>query len=89
MSFPRIVGPPQPESKIGELERVKGKTIKSVELGEEEKHPGTHQSELMILHFTDGTSMAIQIGSNARNLADRFEGMDTREFSTDFIILWE
>jgi hypothetical protein len=88
MSFPKIVNPPQPESKMDDLRNAEGKTIHSVEFGEEESHKNAHSGELIIIHFTDGTSMAIQTGSNAFILANKFKGLNPEDFQTDLVILW-
>jgi len=86
--FPKFMGPPRPEFKMDELKRAEGKTIKSVEFGEETKCEGVHGSEGMIFHFTDGSSMAILVGSNAEDLTDEFDGMKADAFQTDLMVFW-
>ncbi len=86
--FPKFVGPPRPEFKEAELRRTVGKIIQSVEFGEVENHPDVHQSEGIVIHFTDGTSMAIVVGSNAMNLAQDFKGFDPQDVHTDLMVFW-
>ena len=71
--FPKIIGPPRPEFKLGEIKKAEGKTIQLVEFGEVETH-GIHRREEIIFHFTDGSSMAVMVGSNAINLSHKFKG---------------
>jgi hypothetical protein len=85
--FPKFIGPPHPEFKLEELKKAKGKMIQSVEFGEVE-NPGIHQREEIVMHFTDGSSMAILVGSNALNLTDRFPDMKPEDMSTDLMIFW-
>jgi hypothetical protein len=59
------------------------KTVASVDIGHRRKIPNVHQSELIVIHFTDGTSLAIDTGSNAANISDQPE-----KFRTDFVLKW-
>lgn len=86
--FPKFLGPPRPEFKLGELRKAEGKTIQSVEFGEVEDYPGARNSEGMVFHFTDGSSMAIRIGSNAENVASAHEGLEPQEFHKDLMVFW-
>ena len=83
ISFPKLIGPPRPEYKLQEMKKVEGKTIERVEFGEEEPNPEVHQSEAIVLHFSDGTAMAIRVGSNAVNLKDYKRKLKPIDFSTD------
>jgi hypothetical protein len=84
--LPEIVAPPQPNYSICQLPRIVGKTVASVEFGSQRQHPRVHQSEAMILHFTDGSTLGIHTGSNAGNLAR--EGLTPDEFHVDFMLQW-
>ena len=86
--FPEFAGPPRPEYKLGEIKQAEGKTIQSIEFGEEPIHPDKHQSEGIIIHFTDGTSMTIRVGSNASNLSYEFDGLAPKDVHTDLMIFW-
>jgi hypothetical protein len=86
--FPKFIGPPRPEFKLGEIMGAVGKTIESVKFGEEPTYPGKHQSEGIVIHFADGSAMAIVVGSNAMNLSSQFEGLNPEDVSTDLVVLW-
>lgn len=53
----------------GALEQIKGKTIADWEFGTVELGSECHLSERIILHFTDGSKMTLDIGSNAYNVS--------------------
>ena len=42
----------------------------------------------MILHFTDGSSLGVETGSNAGNLASGREGLTPEDVHVDFILQW-
>jgi hypothetical protein len=79
---------PRPESKMASLQRTIGKTIERVEWGEENNPPSIHQAESIILHFTDGTSMGIVIGSNVTNLGLGGTKKNPCPLSTDLMVAW-
>ena len=86
--LPKITKPPEPHYSIGQLPQIIGKTVERVEYGFREDHQGLHQSEAMILHFTDGSSLGIDTGSNVGNLTDQHDGLTSEEFHVDFILQW-
>ena len=67
------------------LQVVKGKTIKDFEFGYIETPKDVHQAEMIIFHFTDGTSLSITTGSNAWNLSHEFKGLKPKDVHTDLI----
>jgi hypothetical protein len=80
---PKPVTPPEGHYSIVKATEMKGKTVADVEVGHRRKIPGVHQGELIVIHFTDGTSLAIDTGSNAKNISDEPE-----KFHTDFMLEW-
>jgi hypothetical protein len=86
--FPIIVSPPRPEFKLDDLKKIIGKTIASIEFGEVKENKDVHQSEAIILHFTDKSSMAISIGSNAYNIHTQYDNISPNDFHTDIMIKW-
>lgn len=86
--LPEIAAPPEAHYSICQLPRIVGKTVAKVEYGFQKAHPRVHQSEAMILHFTDGSTLGIHTGSNAGNLAHDHEGLAPDEFHVDFILQW-
>ena len=86
---PKISGPPEPEGKAERLKQVVGKTIADVEYGPVEGLPDwVHEGEAIVLHFTDGAALSIEIGSNVKNLADRNADLKPEDFHTDLIPIW-
>lgn len=65
-----------------------GKTITAVEYGREPSSPNCHEREGLILHFEDGTSLSILIGSNAQNVAQKHENLSPNDFHTDLSFFW-
>jgi len=62
--------------------------VERVESGFCKRIAATHQREGMILHFTDGSILGIDTGSNACNVADEHEGLQPDEFHADFMLMW-
>ncbi len=85
---PRIARPSEGHYSICQAALIAGKTVDKVEYGFREDIPGVHQSELLILHFTDGSIASIHTGSNARNLADRHSGLEPDDFHVSFHVHW-
>lgn len=54
----------QPNYSINKFKKIKGKTIDKVEIGFKKGDDKSSESELSILHFTDGTRLSISIVSN-------------------------
>jgi hypothetical protein len=67
---------------------MEGKTVERVEYGFREGWKGVHGSEAMILHFTDGSIMSIDTGSNAWNLACGKSDLNPEDFHVNFRIHW-
>lgn len=80
--------PPEPHYSITQLPQIVGKTVERVEYGFCQHVEGTHQSEGMILYFTDGSILGIDTGSNACNVADGHAGLQPDEFHADFMLKW-
>ncbi len=66
---PKMIGPPSPENKLQTVLEAIGKTVATIEHGEVESRGGMHAAEAVVFHFTDGTALSIEIGSNARDLS--------------------
>jgi hypothetical protein len=87
---PKPVAPPEPNYSINKAVWMKGKTVASVEIGHRRKISSeVHQSELIVIHFTDGTSLSIDTGSNAQNVCHQVANyIKPEEFCTDFMLEW-
>jgi hypothetical protein len=91
--YPGIAGPskgslaPHLED---EFRKTEGKTVREVEFGAEVREPQeAHEGEVLVLHFTDGTALAVRTGSNAKDIADRVEGLkEAGDFRADLIPQW-
>lgn len=64
----------------GALQKCIGKTIADFEFGFVELGPRCHESERIILHFTDRTMLQLDLGTNAQNIADLYKGLKPRDF---------
>jgi hypothetical protein len=73
-----------PHDSIWDMAKVVGKRIVNVEIGFRKQIEGVHNSELIILHFEDGSSIAIDTGSNAGNLATTYEGLKPEDLNVRF-----
>lgn len=88
--LPRIDRPPMGHYSIAQLPTIVGKTVERVEFGFCEHIDGVHEREGMILYFTDGSILGIDSGSNAANIADKYEheGLQPDDFHVDFMLKW-
>jgi hypothetical protein len=87
-SLPKIVEPAQGHFSIVQASRMVGKTVAKVEYGFREHLENVHESEVLIIYFTDGSTMSIETGSNAWNLSDDEKGLRRDDFHVDFVIHW-
>jgi hypothetical protein len=87
-SLPKIAQPAQAHFSIVQASRMLGKTVAKVEYGFRVHIDDVHESELLIIHFTDGSIMSIDTGSNSWNLSDDEKGLRPEDFHVDFVIHW-
>lgn len=75
---------------IAQAPLMVGKTVKSVELGFRQSMEQVHESEALIIHFTDGSILGISTGSNVCNVCQDHEdaGLQPREFHVDLDLWW-
>ena len=73
---------------IHEAAKMTGKTIERAEYGDRETINGVHESEVLILHFTDGSIMALDTGSNAYNITCDQVGLVPEDFHVSFHLTW-
>jgi hypothetical protein len=82
---PRVEHPAQANYSINGVAQSVGKTIARVEYGFRHAIPNVHQSELVIVHFTDGSIMSLDTGCNAGNvMPDR----NAQDFHVSFHVQW-
>jgi hypothetical protein len=83
--LPRVEHPAQANYSINGVARSVGKTIAHVEYGSRHAIPNVHQSELVIVHFMDGSIMSLDTGCNVRNVMP--DG-DAQDFHVSFHVHW-
>ena len=86
--LPKINHLRRPHSSIVEATRMEGKTVEKVEVGYREDRKGVHGSEVIIMHFTDGSIMGLETGSNAANVSSRSDGVRPEDFHVNFRPQW-
>lgn len=84
----------KPNYSINQAKDMVGKTVKSVEIGFAEQHTKVHERELLIISFTDGTKLAISIGSNVQNVIGDLQQngkakLKPNDFHTDLDLTWQ
>ena len=86
--IPKITRPARQNYSIVQASSMEGKTVEKVEYGFREEIEGVHQSEVLIIYFTDGSIVGIEAGSNAGNLADDNNDLKPEDFHVDFMLHW-
>jgi hypothetical protein len=86
--LPKIVAPASPHFSVCQASQMKGKTVDHVEFGFAEVTEYAHRSELLIIHFTDGSIMSIDTHTNAGNLADEVTGLKPKDFDVNYSLRW-
>jgi hypothetical protein len=86
--LPRITRPPQAHFSIVQASLMKGKTIERVESGFRKEIERVHESEALIIHFTDGSIMSLEGGSNVGNLVSDENGLRPEDFHVSFVVHW-
>ena len=86
--LPRIARPPEAHFSIVQASLAKGKTIERIELGFREDRKGVHESEALIVHFTDGSIMGLETGSNAGDLVSDENGLHPEDFHVSLVVRW-
>jgi hypothetical protein len=84
---PKLAGKQLPNYPTAEaIAKMIGKTVSSVEYGYEEKSKGSHLSEIIILHYTDGSSVAIDTCTNAGHFVSKI--FKPEDFNAGFFVKW-
>lgn len=76
----------EPNYSICGISKIEGKKISRVEYGWRKSDPRVHDSELIILHFDDGSSIAIRTGSNFMNLSNDDNGLKPNDLHVSFLL---
>lgn len=79
------------EQKI--VDKAIGKTISKVETSMRKTEPDVHESNVLMIEFTDGSILWIQTASNARNIISDIEHSKKKikppDFHADLFYWWE
>ena len=84
--LPQIVKDPEPNYSINKALQMIGKTVERIDVGFRREIEDVHQSEVIVVHFTDGSIMSIDTGSNAGNF--QCDKHPPTVFHVDFRIGW-
>ncbi len=72
-------GAPEPRTKLDHTRRAEGRTVDWIDYGFEKR---VRSAEGMCIHFTDGASLKLVVGSNASNI-----GVE-RDLHTDIMVFF-
>ena len=86
--LPKIGKPPESNYSINKIQDAVDKTIERVEFGFREDIPNLHQSEAMILYFTDGSILGIDTAANSYDVSNQHENLNREDIHVDFILQW-
>jgi len=86
--LPQINRSPESHYSIVQASCMEGKTVEKVEFGFRKEIKGVHESEALIIYFTDGSIMSLVAGSNVANLVSDKNGLHPEDFHVDFIVNW-
>ena len=86
--LPQISETRHPSASIHAVTQMEGKTIEKITYGDREPIKGVHESEAFVVHFTDGSIMAFDTGSNASNIASSHEDVAAEDFHVSFHLTW-
>jgi hypothetical protein len=86
--LPHITRPPEAHYSIVQASRMKGKTVEKVEFGFRKEIEGLHESEALIIYFTDGSIISFEAGSNVGNLVSDENRLRPEDFHVDFVVHW-
>lgn len=85
--LPRIVKGPEPNFSICQAKNMINKQIANVEFGSREYIEHVHESEVLIITFTDGSILGIDTGSNIQNIINQSK-LKPSDFHVDFNLSW-
>ena len=86
--LPKIARASEPHYSICQATRMKAKTVERVEFGSRNEIANVHQSEVLKIHFTDGSILGIDTHSNVGNLAYDVPGFKGEDVHISFDLHW-
>ena len=83
--LPTIVGSDkQMNYNFNIFEKAQGKEIETIKYGHEDTSDNQHKSEAVIICFTDGSKLGIEIATNAAQIAN-----DASDVHASIVASWE
>jgi len=84
----------EPNYSINQAHELIGKTVQSIQIGYQATGSKVHQTEMLIIAFTDNTQLAISTGSNVGNIISQIQRGDggklkPADFHTDLELTWQ
>lgn len=75
-------------------EKMEGKTVKKVSCGQRERYKNAHESDVLRIEFTDGSTLYIETATNTGNIIQKVrdgEGgsLTPPDFHADLHLTWE
>ena len=96
MTLPKFRNDLQVEANysINQAREMVGNTVKSVQIGFQKTGVQVHQTEMLIITFTDDTQLAISTGSNVVNITSLIGRggsceLKPADFHVDFDLTWQ
>lgn len=86
--LPVIVKAPGHHYSINKAKYMVGKKIQKVDFGQRKFYKNVHESEALIITFTDGSMLGIDSGSNAVNVSGEKGKIKPTDFHVDFSLSW-
>ena len=86
--LPQVVRASEPNYSICQATQMKGKTVERVKFGSRNEIADVHQSEVLKIHFTDGSILGIDTHSNVGNLAREVPGFKGEDVHISFDLHW-
>ena len=76
------------DSPLREALKMEGKTIEKVLVGQMSEREKVHQSETIIIYFTDGEILQLTIGTNLQQFNSKL-GIKQKQVLADFNVIWK
>jgi len=86
--LPHISSPSYCDKTIDDISQMNGKTITKIEYGFREDRNDEHKSEVIIIHFTDGSIIGIDTILDGIQLLNEKTDLKPEDFRVDFITNW-
>ncbi len=86
--LPNMDRPVQRLASVLDAFQMVGKTISKIEVAEREEWSDVHNSEVLVIHFTDESILASDSGSNVKNITSQRNDLRPEDIHIDFRLSW-